>query len=149
MDWCAHRREATILRLEAVQVEPALDDRAQHLDFHRLLAKIVGPGGDRLERVLAFAVAGDDDHLGLRRDVLHLVQRGEAFADAVRIGRQPQIHDGDRRPFLLDQRNRLRPRMRQQDVAGGKRPAVLRAEALVVFDNQQLGFGHAGGSIRP
>ena len=66
--------EAAVLRLEPVQVQPAFDDRAQHLDFHRLLAEIVGAGGNRLEGVLALAVAGDDDHLGFGRDVLHFLQ---------------------------------------------------------------------------
>ena len=123
-----------------MQVQAALDDRAQHLDFDRLFTKVVGAGGNRLQRVLAFAVAGDDDHLGFGGDALHLVQRGEAFADPVRIGRQAQIHDGDRRPFLLDQGDRLRPRMRQQHVACGERPAVLRARPSSSSTIRSLGL---------
>ena len=62
------------------RLQTALDDRAQHLELDRLLAEIVGAEADRLQRVPALAIAGDDDHLGLGRDAQHFIQRGEAFA---------------------------------------------------------------------
>ena len=61
-----HRRQPAVFILQPVQVQAALDDRAQHLDLDWLLAEIIGPKRDRAQRVLALTVAGDDDHLGLR-----------------------------------------------------------------------------------
>ena len=71
-----------------MQVQAALDDGAQHLDLDRFFTEIIGTEGDGAKRVLAFAVAGDDDHLGLRRDAQDLRQRRKTFADAVGVGRQ-------------------------------------------------------------
>ena len=77
---CRHRGKPAVLVLQPMQVETALDDRAQHLELDRLLAEIVGAEADRLQRGPALAVAGDDDHLGLGRDAQYLIQRGHAFA---------------------------------------------------------------------
>ena len=78
-----------------------------------------------------------------RRDAQHLLQRREAFADAVRVRRQAEVHDDHRRRFALHDGDRLRPGVGDQHVMGRECPAVLRAQALIVFDDQQLGLDGA------
>ena len=135
--------EAAVFLLQPVQVQAAFDDGAQHLDLDRFFAEIIGAGGDGAQRVLALAVAGDDDDFRLWGDPQHVGQGGEAFADAVGVGRQAEIHDGDRRAFAFHQHHGLRPRVRHQHLAGGKRPAVLGAETLIILDDQQFWLRHS------
>ena len=86
-----------VLGLELVQPEGALDDEAQHVDIDRLLEEIVGAERDAAQRVLAVLVAGGDDDLGVGRELAQRLERGQAFAGAVGIGRQAEIDDRHRR----------------------------------------------------
>jgi hypothetical protein len=125
-----------------VQVQAAFDDGAQHLDLDRLFAEIVCTRGDGAQRILALAVSGDDDDLGLWGDAQDVGQSRKTFADPIGIRRQAKIHDRDRRIFPFRQRHGLRPGVRHQHLAGGECPAVLGAQTLIVFYDQEFRFRH-------
>ena len=149
---CRHRGKAAVLVLQPMQVETALDDRAQHLELDRLLAEIVGAEADRLQRGPVLAIAGDDDHLGLGRDAQYFLQRGQAFGHAIRIGRQAEIQDHDRRVLLLHHRHARWSRARHHHLEGREGPAILRAQTFVILDDQQFRFdrhGDASGRHAP
>ena len=107
--------EPAVLVLELVELEGAAHDQAELIDIDRLLVEIIGARRDRPERAFARAVAGGDDHLGLGLERQDRLQRGEAFGDAVRIGRQAEIERHHRRLRRADEIDRAH--------CGPRRPA--------------------------
>ena len=55
-----------VFLLELGHVDAALQHQLELVHLHRLAEEIVGAGADRAQRVLPFALARDDDHLGQR-----------------------------------------------------------------------------------
>ena len=132
--------EAPVLRLDAVQLEGAADDQAELVDVDRLLVEIVGARRDRPERAFARAVAGGDDHLGLGLQRQDRLQRGEAFGDAVGIGRQAEVERHHRRLGGADEIDRRVAVGGDQHLIIVIGPAQLALQPLVVLDDQQLGL---------
>ena len=130
--------EPLVLRLDAVQLEGAADDQAELIDIDRLLVEIVGAGRDRPERAFAGAVARGDDHLGLGLQRQDRLERGEAFGDAVRIGRQAEIERHHRRLGRADEIDRRVPVRGDQHLIIVIGPAKLALQPFVVLDDQEL-----------
>ena len=127
-----------VLPLERVHVERAAHQQAQHFDVDRLLVEIPGAERHGAHRVVAIVVAGDDDDLGGGIDAEDFRQRGHAFADAFRIGRQPQILQHHARLMTAQQRQRFGARGGHEHFVFVKAPLELLLQPLVVFDDQQL-----------
>ena len=134
--------EAAVFVLQFVQPQGAFDDGAQERDVGGLFAEIIGAGGDGTKRVHAVAVAGGDDDLEVGVEFDQRVEGGEAFRDAVGVGRQAEIDDGGGRAVLGGGGNGGGAGARGLDVGGGEGPAVLAGQALVILDNQQSWLAH-------
>ena len=131
-----------------VQLEGAADDQAELIDVDRLLVEIIGARRDRPQRAFARAVARGDDHLGVGLQRQDRLERGEALADAVGIGRQAEIERDHRRlgrAQQIDRRVAVRGDQHLVIVIG---PAQLALQPFVVLDDQQLGFD-MGSSCAP
>jgi hypothetical protein len=94
---CLARGELAIFHFERVDMQRAGDHQLQHVGFERLLEEIVGAKVDRLDRVRAVEIAGDDDHLGERCQRQDLLQRGQTLGGAVHVGRQSEVEQHHRR----------------------------------------------------
>ena len=117
--------EPPVFIFQPGQIQRPVNDRPQHLNIDRLFTKIVRARRDRLQGVLARTIARDHDGLGPGRKLQNFFQGREPFAHAIRIRRQPQVHDGHRRVFPFHQRDRLLARVRQQHITRGKSPTIL------------------------
>src|SRR6185312_436501 len=111
---------------------------AENLDIDRLLVEIVGPEGDRAHRVLALLVAARDDDLGLRRALDDALERRQALARAVRVGRQAEIEHHHRRRVALHGRERRLPRSDDLRNVLGEGPFELALKARIVLDDEEL-----------
>ena len=142
------RGEATVFRLEPVDVEGARDDQAQRVDVDRLGVKVPGPQRDGVQRARARAMAGGDDDLGIGLERQHLRQRRKAFAGAVRVGRQAEVERDDG-GFVQAQRiDRLGPGGGGDDLIAFIGPTQLALQREVVLDDEQDGthLAHAAAS---
>src|SRR3546814_5791612 len=63
----------------------------------RLLIEIPRPAGDRPQRAVAFAMARDDDHLGIGLHLQDRPQHAKPLARPVGIGRQAKVERHHRR----------------------------------------------------
>ena len=132
--------EPPVLGLDAVELEGAADDQAELVDVDRLLVEIIGARRDRPERAFAGAVARGDDHLGLGLQRQDRLERGEAFGDAVGIGRQAEVERDHRRLGRAQQIDRGVAVRGDQHLIIVIGPAQLALQPLVVLDDQQLRF---------
>ncbi len=139
--------QAVVLALDRVDAARPVDQHAQHLDVHRLLAEVEGAGADGPQRVLAPVAPGDHDDLGARCELVDRRQAGEALLHAVGVGWQTEILEHHFGLEAAAGGDRL--------VAGGgelhaiavERPLQLALQAGVVLDDQQgglFGLGHRG-----
>ena len=141
--------QAAILGFDVVKLKGPADDQAELINVDRLLIEIVGTGSDRPQGAFARAMSGGDDHLCLglqRQDVL---ERGKAFAHAVRVGGKAEVerdHGGFRRANQAEGRIAVGSDQHLVIVIG---PSQLTLQALVILDDQQLGFyRHVHARIR-
>jgi hypothetical protein len=130
--------EAAVLRLELMQPEGAIDEQLQRVYVDGLLVEIVGAEADRLERVVAVLVAGDDDHLGGRPGLQDVLQGGEALGDAFGIRRQPEVLQHDRRIVAAQLADRALAVFRDDHVVAVEAPLELLLQPAVVLDDEQL-----------
>ena len=122
----------------------ALHEQAQDVGVHGLLVEIVGAQADRPHRVLLVELPGDDDDLGVGRELECLEQAGEPLGDPLGIRGQAQVlqYDGG---FVATQRGDRRATVRRDDhFIIVEAPLELLLQARVVFDDQQfwLVLGH-------
>src|SRR3546814_10316812 len=83
--------KASVLALDAVELEGAAYDEAELIDVDRLLVEVIGTGRDGPERALAGAVTRGDDNLGIGLQRENGLERRETLAHAVGIGREAEI----------------------------------------------------------
>ncbi len=141
--------EPAILAFDLVELEGAPDDQAELIDVDRLLVEIIGARRDRAQRTFARAMARGDDHLGAGLEREDIVERGEAFGDAVGIGRQAEVQCHHRRLGGAHQIDRGVAVGRDQHLIIVIGPAQLALEPFVVLDDQELGLDvHVHARIR-
>ncbi len=133
--------------VELGDVQRARQDCVQHVDIDRLLAEIIGAELDALQRMFAAFIAGDDDDFGCGRYRQHAGDRRQAFAGAVGIGRQAEIDDGDARPFGRGLGDGGVPVAAQMQVVGAQGPAILPAQAGIVFNHEKFGGHYAAPAV--
>src|SRR3546814_13895393 len=90
--------KASVLALDAVELEGAAYDEAELIDVDRLLVEVIGTGRDGPERALAGAVTRGADHLGIGLQRENGLGRCEPLARAVGTGREPHVGRAARRP---------------------------------------------------
>jgi hypothetical protein len=118
----------------------------QRVGVDRLLVKVVGAERDRLQRVLLVAVAGNDNHLGVRGQFQEFLQGGETFFDALGVRWQPQVLQHDHRVMPPQFRDGSSAVLGRGDVVILEAPLELRQQPGVVLDDQELSvlFGQDG-----
>jgi hypothetical protein len=131
------RLEPAVLLLQVVQAEGALDDEGQELRLERLRVEVVRAKPDRLHRVRAVVLAGEDDHLRVGEERERLLQASQALGRLVRRGREPEVHRRDRRLEAAQLRERTLAVVRDDRLVLIERPAHLLLQRRVVLDDQQ------------
>ncbi len=131
-----HQR--AVLFLEAVDLEGALHEQAQHVGVHGLLVEIVGAHAHGLDGVLLVELAGDHDDLGAGGQPQDLEQGGEALRDALGVRRQAEVLQHHRRLVAAQGRQRARPVGRGNDLVIVEAPLELLLQPRVVLDDQQF-----------
>ena len=127
-----------ILALQLGDVKGAFENDLQFLHIRGLAKKIIGAFTDGPEAVGLLALAAEDDHLRLAFKRENLCQHGEAFLGSRGVGRQPQIQHHDRGPQRANMLERRLAVLGEVDrVIVAQRPLELRADILVVVNNQQ------------
>ena len=134
------RQQAPVLRLERVHVKGPLDDQNQDVGVDRLLVEIVGPAADRPHGVVEVAVARDHNDFRVRCERENLLERRESLADALGVGRQPEVLQNDRRLVTAHLGDCRWPVGREGDFVVVEAPAKLTLDAGIVLNDQQLGF---------
>ena len=79
--------QTAVFLLQVVQAERTLDGQQQELGFEGLGEEIVGTQFDRAQRVGPVVLAGEDDHLGVRRDRQDLFEQSEALGRRIGVRR--------------------------------------------------------------
>ena len=134
--------------LERLEIRRPLEDDLQIRQLDGLLVVVERAEPDRAERVVAVAVAGEDDHLGVGRQLHDLVQRVEPLLGALGSRRQPEIQADDGRALALDRRHGLAAVLgEEQREIVSQRVLQLRADGFVVVDDQQLWLVHVPSPI--
>src|SRR5882672_1761847 len=142
-DDAVERRHAALLAqypvfgFEFVHPERALHDERQHFGVEWFLVEIVGALGNRAHGVFAFVVAGDHDHLRVRRERQYFLERRETLAHALRVRRQAEILQHDRRLVAAQLAQRALPVRGDDDLVLLETPAQLLLQTDVIFDDQQ------------
>jgi hypothetical protein len=141
--------QLAVFGFERLDVQGALDHQFEDVGLERLLEEIVGAEADRLDRVAAVEVAGDDDDLGQRRQREDLLQRGEALGGAVGVGRQAEVEQHHRRFVAAQLGDRVVAVGGDDDLVVVEAPFELLLQPEVVFHQQDLllGFAHAAISL--
>jgi hypothetical protein len=129
--------EPAVLVLDPVELEGAPNDEAELIDVDRLLVEIVGARRDRPQRAFARAVAGRDDDLRVRLERQDRLQRREALAHPVRIGRQAEVERHHRRLLGAQDVEGAFPVRRDEHFVIVIGPAQLALQTLVVLDDEQ------------
>ncbi len=130
-----------IVAFQFCNVKGANQDHAERVHVDGLVEEVVGPAPDGLQRVLFFALPGDDDDLRVRRDGQDFAQRLESLFRAVGVGREAEVEEDDIRLGFAHALNGLLPGRSQQDFIGlRKTPFHLFADVLVVVNHQKNGF---------
>src|SRR3546814_16347942 len=83
--------KASVLALDAVELEGAAYDEAELIDVDRLLVEVIGTGRDGPERALAGAVTRGDDHLGIAPQRENGLARRDPLAPAGGLGREAEV----------------------------------------------------------
>src|SRR5258708_7576102 len=83
-------------------------------------------------------VAGHDDDLDPGPGRPYRFECGEALGSAVRVRRQSEVEDDDRRPIGRDAGERAVAVARSHDLVIGEGPAQLTLKPRVVLDEQQF-----------
>ena len=76
--------QAHIFVFQLVETVGTIDDKTQQVGVDRLVEEIIGAQADRVQGVLAVAVAGNDDDLGGGRGIEYGFEERKPFAGAVR-----------------------------------------------------------------
>ncbi len=136
--------QASILRFQLGNVERAIDQQLERVRVDRLLVEIVGALGDRRQGIFLVAVAGDDDHLGVRRQPQRFGQRRETLLDALGLGRQTEILQHDGRLAAPELRYCVLAILGREHVVALEAPFQLLQQAGVILDDQQFAglFAH-------
>ena len=75
-----------------MQAECAVDREVEQFRLKRLGKEIVSAERNRSQRVCLIILSGQDNNLGVGRDLKNLLKEPETFGDGIRIRRQSQIH---------------------------------------------------------
>ena len=127
-----------VLLLEVVDVERAAHDQLEHVRVHGLLAEVVGALGHGPDAVLGIGLAGDDDHLGARRDAQGLGQGREALGHAFRVRGQTEVLEHHGRFMPTQGRDRGGAGIGDDDLAVVEAPLELLLQPGVVLDDEEL-----------
>ena len=134
--------------LERLQIRRPPQDDFEIRELDRLLVVVERAELDGADRVVAVAVAGEDDHLRVGRQLHDLVQRLQPLLGAVGSRRQPEVQADDRRALDLERRHRLAPVLgEEQGEIVAQRVLQLRPDGLVVINDQQLRLVHVPSPI--
>ena len=91
------RLQTPVLGLQFEQPERAVNRQSQQLRLEGLGKKVVGPQRNGAQRIRLVVLAGEHDHLDVGVQRQQLLQQAKAFADGIRVRRQPQVHGDHRR----------------------------------------------------
>ncbi len=131
-----HRHQAPVLLFQFINAAGSIHDESQKVRIDRFAEEIVSAQSNGPDGVFAVFVSGDHNDFGFRSDLQQLFHRGQALGRPVRIGRQPEIDDRDRRPLALERFDRLAARAGQDHSVLRQQPAVLRAHAFVIIKDE-------------
>ena len=132
-------RLPSVLHLEGLQIRAPVQ--------HRLVLREVDGFGEIVERaqlhgapgIRAVAVAGHDDDLRRGRRAKDVLEGLQAFLGGVGVRRESEIETDDVRVDLAQERESLRPVVREgQRIAFAERVFELGADGVVVFHDQEL-----------
>ena len=129
-------REPRVLGLELIDQMRPIDDQRQHLGIDGLLAEVIGAETNGAQGMLAPLAARHDDDLGTRRRVQDLADGGETFLDAVRIRRQAEVLQHDRRLEAPQGVQRISARRGAIDLELIQGPFELALQPGIVLDHQ-------------
>ena len=119
-------------------MERAAHQQAQDFGVDRLLVEIPRAERHRAHGVVAVVVAGDHDDLGGAVDAEDFRERGHAFADAFRIGRQAQVLQHHVWFMAAQQGQCFGARRGHEHFVFVEAPLELLLQPLVVFDDQEF-----------
>ncbi len=135
--------ELPVLPFEVVHVARPAQHDVQLVEVDGLIEKIVRAGGNRPKSVLALALTGDHDDLGLAPEPQDLAEETKAFLDSIGLGGEAEVERDEGHVVRLEQlHGRGEVLGLEHLVLVRERPFHLRADVLEIIHNQKLGFLH-------
>ena len=110
----------------------------QIIGFRKKIARAIS---ECVPAILPFRATRNYNYLGSGIDVENCAERKKSLLHTLRSGRQAKVQRNQRRPLLSEHLQGSLSIFCLTDFEFfGQRPAHLRAQRIIVFDNEQLGL---------